>query len=108
MSHYQVAGLVRQKDGSLREELQTVREPPVAKGGRVDQLPRSPRDFERWENGAWVTDEAAKARHEEDARLRRLSPAERQQEAVATAKAQVIETLRAMGVPGIVVTEKAR
>lgn len=50
------------------------------------EVDRMPGDFETHENGQWVTDNAAKAEAQEDARLRLMTPGQRQREAVAKAK----------------------
>jgi hypothetical protein len=51
------------------------------------EVPRMPGAFERWDEaaGRFVKDEEGEAHHAENARLRRLSPAERHEEAISKA-----------------------
>lgn len=87
MRYLKVTGPVRQKDGSERLETQYVKVSEAkgapafeaAEGSAVEPVRRLPRAFERWEDGGWVTDEAAKRVHEEDARLNRMTQAQRQE-----------------------------
>lgn len=66
MSHYQITRLVRQKDGKEREET-IVTQQPAAHGGEAVELPRAPREFERFDGAAFVKDEAAEKRQKTQA-----------------------------------------
>jgi len=94
MPHYLLKLNVRGKDGSLRmEEMILDRHA----SGAIE-LPRAPQGFERWDGKKWVADEVGKATHIEDARLRRMSPAERHEEAIRTAEAHVAAKLQKLGI----------
>ena len=97
MRYWQITGPVRQKDGSERVETQIV--PSIEPLPGAEELPRLPRFQERWLDGAFVLDEEALADHEEDARLRRLSPRERQREAVEEAERRILRRMAARDLP---------
>lgn len=58
-------------------------------GWAAEEVSRLPGAFERWKAGAWVRDEGALAEHLEDARLRLLTPRQRQEEAITKALARM-------------------
>lgn len=94
---WRLASLVRQKDGSTAEEEQYILANAKPDPAAV-QVPRMPRFGERWTNGGFAIDKSLVDDHQEAARLRRLGPVGRQEEAIAVAQRNVIKGLLDAGV----------
>ena len=107
MRYLLVTGPVRQKDGRMVVESQ-LRAVSEAQGSLTPEdmgidtaeaveMSRRPNEHERPVNGRWELDAEAKAAADEDARLRRMSPRERQEEAIERAEHRILQGLRAAG-----------
>jgi len=93
MKYYRIPG---EKGGpdTFRKVSTAKDAPPVEEMGlpeNAEEVPRFPREFERWEGGKFVKDADAESEHSENARLRRMSPKARHDEAIQ----QAVTMLRA-------------
>lgn len=108
MSYWKVTRPIARKDGSSAVQTEYVIADAAPEGDGVEQVPRLPGQFERWEKGAWVVDDAARAEADEEAVLRRLTTLALLRRAVRTAKLELIADLEAEGVLTAAVATKLK
>jgi hypothetical protein len=92
MSWWRLTAQIVQKNGTTKTETHYVEADEAPSNGAVE-VPRAPRPFEDWNGTTFVVDAVAKAKAEEEIRMRALSRAELKTETLRATIAMFIDEL---------------